>query len=87
MKAILNYAEESWLGKTQNKVNGAVFTYDPEKDDKTRLKDVPEKDVLARIEGCWHDQVYYTLPGSKVPSRCSFLLNLRPFQQCYRRLI
>ena len=68
MKAILNYAEESWLGKTQNKVNGVIFNYDPENDNKNRIKDVPEKDVLAKLEGAWHDEVYYTLPGSKVPS-------------------
>lgn len=66
IKAILNYLEESWLGKTQNKVNGVVYTYDPENDNKTRIKDVPEKDVLARLEGCWHDQIFYTLQGSKV---------------------
>ena len=66
MKAILNYAEESWLGKTQNKVNGVIFNYDPENDNKNRIKDVPEKDVLAKLEGCWHDEVYYTLPGSNV---------------------
>ena len=66
IKAILNYLEESWLGKTQNKVNGVVYTYDPDNDNKTRIKDVPEKDVLARLEGCWHDQIFYTLQGSKV---------------------
>lgn len=66
IKVILHYLEESWLGKTQNKVNGVIYNYDPENDNKTRIKDVPERDVLARLEGCWHDQVFYTLAGSKV---------------------
>ena len=66
IKVILHYVEESWLGKTQNKVNGAIFHYDPDNDRTTRLKDVPEKDILARLEGSWHDQVYYSLAGSKV---------------------
>ncbi|CAF9923940.1 MAG: hypothetical protein ALECFALPRED_002572 [Alectoria fallacina] len=65
IKVILHYLEENWLGKTQNKVSGVVYTYDPENDNKTRIKDVPEKDVLARLEGCWHDQIFYTLQGSK----------------------
>ena len=65
-KTILQYLEEGWLGKTQNKVNGIVFRYDPENDKSTRIKDVPEKDILARIEGCWHDQVHFTQSGSKV---------------------
>ncbi len=73
-KTILQYLEESWLGKTQNRVNGIVFQYDPENDSKTRIKDVSEKDVLARIEGCWHEQVFYTLAGSKVrPLHIHFL--------------
>jgi hypothetical protein len=29
-----------------------------------KIKDVPEKAVLARIEGNWQDKIYYTL-GSK----------------------
>ena len=67
-KVILHYLEEGWLGKTQNKVVGVVYKYDPATDNRTKIKEVPEKDVLARIEGCWHDQVYYTLTGAKVRS-------------------
>lgn len=65
-KTILQYLEEGWLGKTQNRVNGVVFRYDPENDNRTRIKDVPEKDILVKLEGCWHDQVHYTRAGSKV---------------------
>lgn len=67
IKAILHYLEEGWLGKTQNKVLGVVFRYDPNNDTRTRIKDVPEKDVLARLEGGWQDQIQYTLANSKVP--------------------
>jgi hypothetical protein len=42
-------------------MQGVVFTYDPENDTKTKIKDVPDKDVLARIEGNWQDKMYYTL--------------------------
>ena len=66
IKVILHYVEESWLGKAQNRVNGVIFTYDPEDDTKRKIKDVPEKDILATLEGCWHEQVFYKLPGSKV---------------------
>lgn len=34
-----------------------MFRYDPENDDKVRIKDVPEKDVLARISGNWKEKV------------------------------
>jgi len=33
-------------------------------DTTTKIKEVPEKDILARIEGNWQDKVYYTL-GNK----------------------
>ncbi|KAL8960670.1 MAG: hypothetical protein Q9193_002667 [Seirophora villosa] len=65
-KVILHYLEEGWLGKAQNRVHGVVFRYDPDNDNTTKIKDIPEKDVLARLEGCWQDKVYYTLKDSKV---------------------
>jgi hypothetical protein len=61
IKTILHYMEEGWLGKTQNKVEGVVFRYDPEKDDKVRIRDVPEKDVLARISGNWREKMFFSL--------------------------
>lgn len=40
---------------------GVIFTYDPDNDTMSKVKDVPDKLVLARIEGNWQDKVYYTL--------------------------
>jgi len=61
-KAIINYIEDGWISKSHNRVEGAIFSYDPENDDKRqKLKDVPEKDIIARIEGSWTDKLYYTL--------------------------
>jgi hypothetical protein len=62
IKTILQYVEEGWLGKTQNRVEGVIFRYDPENDNKTRIRDVPEKDILARTFGNWRDKLYYSLP-------------------------
>jgi ribosomal protein S11 len=61
------------LGRTQNKVQGVVYKYDAKNDHIVKIKDVPEKDVLARIEGNWQDKVYYTLgnkPFAKVSVSC-----------------
>ena len=66
IKVILQYLEEGWLGKTQNKVLGVVYRYEPGSDKCTRIKDVPDREILAKIDGCWYDRVYYTLAGSKV---------------------
>ncbi|KKZ64805.1 hypothetical protein EMCG_09294 [[Emmonsia] crescens] len=64
IKAILQYLDEGWIGKTQNRVVGVIFRYDPENDNKSKIKDVPEADILARIEGCWHEKIYYTLTAA-----------------------
>lgn len=65
IKAILQYLEDGWLGKAHHKVVGVIFRYDPDNDTKTKIKDVPSGDVLAKIEGSWHGCVYYTPTGSK----------------------
>ncbi|MCJ1373785.1 hypothetical protein MMC20_005015 [Loxospora ochrophaea] len=75
IKVILHYLEEGWLGKTQNRMVGVVYKYDPESDKRTKIKDVPEKDVLARLDGCWHEQIYYTLADSSEPQ---LLIDLNP---------
>lgn len=75
MKVILRYVEEGWLGRTQNRVEGIIFHYDPENDTKTKIKDVPEKDILAKIEGNWQDKLYFTL--SKSPDK-HLLIDLDP---------
>ena len=71
LKVILHYLEEGWLGKTQNKVTGVIYKCDTNTDKRTRIKDVPEKEVLGRVEGCWHDQIFYTLAGTKVGNEIS----------------
>ena len=58
--------EEGWLGKTQNRLEGVVFRYDPEKNDKVRIRDVPETDVLARISGNWKEKISFSLGAKSV---------------------
>ncbi|KAK4062153.1 uncharacterized protein Triagg1_10028 [Trichoderma aggressivum f. europaeum] len=70
IKAILHYVEEGWLGRTTNKIDGVIFKYDPENDDKTRVQDVPDEDVLARLSGPWKEKVVFSLgprPMKTVP--------------------
>ncbi|KAG6038906.1 hypothetical protein E4U41_003553 [Claviceps citrina] len=61
LKAILHYVDEGWLGRTTNKIDGVVFRYDPENDDKTRVQDVPDEDVLVRLSGPWREKVVFTM--------------------------
>lgn len=77
LKVILEYQEEGWLGRSQNLVKGVIFKYDSKNDNITKIKDVSDKEVLARIEGAWTDKVYYTLgnkPFNKAPVRSALHL-------------
>ena len=64
LKAILTYPEEGWT-KVQNKVSGIVFRYDPDNDKYSRIKDVPDKDIVLEIEGNWKEQVYCWLTSGE----------------------
>ncbi|CAI7668133.1 unnamed protein product [Penicillium bialowiezense] len=75
LKAILQYMEEGWIGRTQNKMEGVIFRYNADKDTVTRMKDVPEKDIVARITGSWHGKIYFTPAGSK---DSSLLIDITP---------
>lgn len=75
IKVILQYLEEGWLGRTQNKVEGVIFRYDPDNDTRMKISDVPEADILARITGSWQERIYYTLAGSKEPQ---LLIDITP---------
>lgn len=65
IKVILHYLDEGWLGKSQNRVEGVIFRYDPDDDVYSRIKDVPQRDILAKIDGCWQEQVYYSIPSTE----------------------
>lgn len=85
IKVLLNYLEEGYFGKTQNKVEGVIFRCDVATDKTQNIKDVPDKDIVGRVEGNWKDKVYYTL-GSKASKKVSdddkvLLIDLNPLEQ------
>ncbi|KAG7119297.1 Oxysterol-binding protein-like protein 1 like [Verticillium longisporum] len=61
LKTILHYIEAGWLGRSTNRVEGIIFRYDPENDNKTTIKDVPEADIVARLGGPWREKIEFTL--------------------------
>ncbi|KAG5936431.1 hypothetical protein E4U53_000240 [Claviceps sorghi] len=68
LKAILHYVEEGWLGRTTNKIDGVVFRYDPDNDNKNRVQDVPDEDVLVRLSGPWREKIVFTMGPRPVKS-------------------
>jgi hypothetical protein len=77
---ILEYLEEGWLGRAQNKVIGVIYKYDPDSDTKLKIKEVADSDIVGRIEGCWMDKIYYSLgntPFAKSTEKI-LLIDLNP---------
>ena len=71
IKVILHYVEEGWLGRAQNKVQGVIFRYDPDHDTTMKIKDVLDPDILATVDGCWQEKVYFTVTGKPVRTMIS----------------
>ncbi|EMD00070.1 hypothetical protein BAUCODRAFT_62608 [Baudoinia panamericana UAMH 10762] len=77
IKVLLHYLEEGYFGKTQNKLEGVIYKCDVSRDNTTRIKDVPDKDVLGRLDGTWTDKIYYSAGSTdfkKVPESDRILL-------------
>ncbi|KAN0129647.1 hypothetical protein V8E53_012467 [Lactarius tabidus] len=75
LRAIIEYKEESWLGKPHYLVEGVVHRYDPsehEHEEWTKVKHVPPARVVAYLEGCWRNVVRWRLAsegsGRSTPS-------------------
>lgn len=83
LKCILRYYDEGWT-RSVNKVEGIIFRYDPENDDKTNIKDVPEEDILVRLGGPWKERIVFTLGPKPVvsssPTHYLFPLPLYPYR-------
>ncbi|WVN88574.1 uncharacterized protein L203_103785 [Cryptococcus depauperatus CBS 7841] len=68
LKALLDYKDESWIGKPKFLVEGIIYRYDvgdSESEGWTRIKQVPSDRVVGYIEGCWMKQIRYKLKGQK----------------------
>ncbi|KAL1995381.1 hypothetical protein VTN49DRAFT_1568 [Thermomyces lanuginosus] len=72
LKVLLQYHEDGWMGRgPRNRVEGVIFRYDPANDTRTKIKDVPKSDILARIHGSWHGKIFYTLTSATSSSASS----------------
>ncbi|KAJ8489434.1 hypothetical protein ONZ45_g13594 [Pleurotus djamor] len=66
-RTIIEYKEESWLGKAHFLVEGVIHTYhegDTEHEEWTRIKQVPQSHVVAVFDGTWRGRVRWRRVGS-----------------------
>ncbi|CAK9786953.1 unnamed protein product [Cutaneotrichosporon oleaginosum] len=76
LRALIEYKEESWLGKPRFALEGVVYRYDEgdvNAESWTKVKQVPGDKVVASLEGNWMKTIKYRLKGEK---EWKVLLNL-----------
>ncbi|KAL0958030.1 hypothetical protein HGRIS_000206 [Hohenbuehelia grisea] len=66
-RTIIEYKEESWLGKAHYLVEGVVHTYfegDTVHEEWTKVKHVPQSHVVAVFDGSWRGRIRWRRVGS-----------------------
>ncbi|KAE8224830.1 hypothetical protein CF319_g2320 [Tilletia indica] len=80
LRAIIEYKEESWVGRAKWALVGIIYEYDPSAfeaegessimEKHKKIADVPAEQVKAHITGCWKGLITYKLasaPESEAP--------------------
>ncbi|KAH7908645.1 hypothetical protein BJ138DRAFT_1174081 [Hygrophoropsis aurantiaca] len=89
LRAVIEYKEESWLGRAHYLVEGVIHTFDEDETDYqewTKVKHVPQSRVLAVFDGCWRNHIRWrriaTLPSSNASNA-----SLVPAESDYSTLV
>jgi len=59
-RAVIEYKEESWLGRAHFLVEGVIHTYDEdstEHEEWTKVKHIPHSRIVAFFDGCWRNRI------------------------------
>ncbi|KAG6331828.1 hypothetical protein ID866_7258 [Astraeus odoratus] len=78
LRAVIEYKEESWIGKAHFLVEGVIHTYEEDEaeyEQWTKVKHVPQSCVIAHLEGCWKGHVRWRRTASAPASRSSISLS------------
>jgi hypothetical protein len=66
-RAVITYNEESWITKPKFLVEGVIYETDGGASaEYTKIKQVPESAVVARIKGSWKGKITLKRKGEKV---------------------
>lgn len=65
-RALITYAEESWITKPRFLVEGVIYEWDGTSEPYPNVKKVPENLVVARIKGTWKGKITIKRKTEKV---------------------
>jgi len=69
-RAIIEYKEESWIGKAMFALEGIIHTYEEgetEHEEWTKPKHVPADRIIAQFDGSWKGRIRYRLANGWTP--------------------
>lgn len=70
-RAVIEYKEESWLGRAHFLVEGVIHTYNEgstEHVEWTKVKHVPTARVVAVFDGCWRNHIRWRRTAASPPA-------------------
>lgn len=67
-RAIIQYNEESWITKPKFLIEGVVYETSDSDAEYTKIKQVPETAVVARLKGSWKGRITIKKKGEKTES-------------------
>jgi hypothetical protein len=71
LRTVIEYKEESWLGKAHFLLEGVIHTYNEDETEHeawTKVKQVPQSRVVAVFDGSWKHRIRWRKAGSSSPS-------------------
>lgn len=70
LRTLIEYKEESWLGKPRFALEGVIYrSTEEEGEEYKKIKSVPSDKIVAHLEGNWMRQIKYRMKGEKVRHR------------------
>lgn len=66
-RAIIEYKEESWIGRAMFALEGVIHTYEEgetEHEEWTKAKHIPEDRIVAHFDGSWKGRIRYKLTAN-----------------------
>jgi len=70
-RAIIEYKEESWIGRAMFALEGVIHTYEEgetEHEEWTKVKHVPADRIIAHFDGSWKGRIRYRLTNGWTPT-------------------
>lgn len=89
LAAVIQYKDDPWIGKPKYAIEGMVYKWDSTKSptpSAKSFKEVPESDVVARIDGCYRKRIHFTPTKKGASTEKQVLVDVSDLQPLPKRV-